>query len=213
MIRTVAALFVQKDGIYFGLPGVDPWDEARDARAYPGPHPVCAHPPCESWCQLADFREHRSGGELRVGEDGGCFASALASVRKWGGVLEHPANSKAWPAHGLRRPPGAAVFSGRWDGSNEAWAGGWVRADASGGWTCAVAQRHYGHPSTKATWLYAVGLPRRPALPRGPGKPADVIVGMPKPGRTRKRLGSKAASATPLAFRDLLLALARQARV
>ena len=42
----IAALFVHKGGAYFGLPDVDPWDEARDARLYPGPHPVVAHPPC-----------------------------------------------------------------------------------------------------------------------------------------------------------------------
>ena len=42
----VAALYVQRGGAYFGLPDVDPWDEERDARLYPGPHPVVAHPPC-----------------------------------------------------------------------------------------------------------------------------------------------------------------------
>lgn len=30
----VAALFVERDGAYYGLPDVDPWDEARDARTY-----------------------------------------------------------------------------------------------------------------------------------------------------------------------------------
>ena len=30
----VAALFVQTNGAYFGLPFVDPWDEHRDARKY-----------------------------------------------------------------------------------------------------------------------------------------------------------------------------------
>ena len=29
---TVAALYVQAGGCYFELDGVDPWDEARDAR-------------------------------------------------------------------------------------------------------------------------------------------------------------------------------------
>ena len=27
----VAALFVATDGVYFGLPNVDPWDRQRDA--------------------------------------------------------------------------------------------------------------------------------------------------------------------------------------
>ena len=42
MGHTVAALYVETNGSYFGLPGVDPWDEPRDARLYAGPHPVVA---------------------------------------------------------------------------------------------------------------------------------------------------------------------------
>lgn len=63
----IAALFVQTNGAYFGLPDVDPWDEARDARKYSGPHPVVAHPPCSkrppaliSWCG-----NHIASGEKR----------------------------------------------------------------------------------------------------------------------------------------------------
>ena len=33
----VAALFVETNGVYFGLDAVDPWDECRDARTYGGP--------------------------------------------------------------------------------------------------------------------------------------------------------------------------------
>lgn len=43
-----------------------------------------------------------------------------------GGILEHPAFSAAWPAHGLNAPP-----TGLW---------GWVNADFEGGWTCYVEQ-------------------------------------------------------------------------
>ena len=32
----IAALYVATGGCYFGLDGVDPWDEARDARLYAG---------------------------------------------------------------------------------------------------------------------------------------------------------------------------------
>jgi hypothetical protein len=45
----IAALFVETNGCYFNLPGVDPWDINRDARKYAGPHPVVAHPPCQRW--------------------------------------------------------------------------------------------------------------------------------------------------------------------
>jgi len=35
----VAALYVEADGAYTGIAGVDPWDIGRDARQYAGPHP------------------------------------------------------------------------------------------------------------------------------------------------------------------------------
>lgn len=82
----IAALFVETDGCYFNLPGVDPWDEKRDARLYVGPHPVVAHPPCKRWGRFW------SGGpsapnRFKKGDDNGCFAAALAAVGKFGGVL------------------------------------------------------------------------------------------------------------------------------
>lgn len=33
----IAALYVANRGAYFGLDGVDPWPEERDARRYAGP--------------------------------------------------------------------------------------------------------------------------------------------------------------------------------
>ena len=55
----VAALFVQPDGCYAGLPEVDAWPEQRDARKYRGPWPVVAHPPCQLWGAFAppEFRD------------------------------------------------------------------------------------------------------------------------------------------------------------
>lgn len=44
----VAAPYVEANGIYAGVPGIELWDEARDARLYAGPHPVVAHPPCKN---------------------------------------------------------------------------------------------------------------------------------------------------------------------
>jgi hypothetical protein len=91
-LRQIAALFVATDGCYFGLPGVDPWDAQRDARNYDGPHPVVAHPPCQLWVNFAALNYKRyGGGHNRPGNDHGCFESALRAVRRWGGVLEHPA--------------------------------------------------------------------------------------------------------------------------
>lgn len=122
----VAALYVLRGGPYYGLPDVDPWDEARDARSYPGPLPVVAHPPCARWGRFATGGpRYLAQGKPRkaIGDDGGCFKAALAAVRTWGGVLEHPADSYAWPYHELKAPPRA---------------GQWVPAGDGVGWTCCV---------------------------------------------------------------------------
>ena len=194
---TVAALFVDPRGVYAGLPDVEVWDEERDARKYAGPHRVVAHPPCSRWCRLAGLVEARWG--HKRGDDGGCFASALASVRRWGGVLEHPAYSDAWAHFGLNRPPSS---------------GAWVVADFEGGWTCHVEQGRYGHVAKKATWLYANGV-ELPSLEWGaiPDRDSQALVSWcgnhTSAFDTRPRVGKKAAAATPERFRDVLLGMAR----
>ncbi len=205
----IAALFVIDGGPYFGLEGVDPWPESRDARTYFGPHPVVAHPPCERWGR------YWSGGPMlartprakKLGDDGGCFFAALAAVRRWGGVIEHPEASHAWAAHGLRKPPKS---------------GGWVEAGDGVGWTCCVEQGHYGHLARKATWLYVVGTDR-PELKWGSSGARLRL----EPGfhsteerrraraagkRPTKRLPTAALAATPPEFKELLLSLARSVR-
>lgn len=198
-VSRIAALFVERNGIYASVPGVDLWDESRDARLYAGPHPVVAHPPCTRWCRLAGLVEARWG--YKRGDDGGCFASALASVRQWGGVLEHPAYSDAWAAHDLTPPPTG---------------GGWTVADFLGGWTCYVEQARYGHVAKKATWLYACGV-ELPTLRWGHVADRDVKASVSWcgnrtwAGQDRPRVGRKQASATPIDFADVLVAMARSA--
>ena len=48
-MHPVVVLFVRADSIYKTLPGVECYDEARDARTWPGGCPVVAHPPCRTW--------------------------------------------------------------------------------------------------------------------------------------------------------------------
>ena len=209
---TVAALFVDPRGVYANLLGVDAWSEERDARIYAGPYPVVAHPPCARWSRLAGFTEARFG--LKRGDDGGCFESALASVRAYGGVLEHPAFSKAWDAYGLPEP---------------LWRGGWTYG-LDGGASCYIEQGRYGLPVKKATWLYAymVDLPelRWGYTPDSDGEqPNGEYGGMDnwrdKWGGRREqwtkgqhRGGHHGVTATtPPVFRDVLLAMARTASV
>ncbi len=196
---TVAALYVDPRGIYAGMPDVELWGlPDRDARAYDGPHPVVAHPPCSRWCRLAGLVEARWG--HKRGEDGGCFAAALASVRRWGGVLEHPAYTDAWAAFDLPNPPRH---------------GGWVRGFC-GGWSAHVEQGRYGHPAKKATWLYAVGTDL-PSLAWGSDPdtkstaPVSWCGDRVASGESRPRVGKAAASATPPAFAALLVDMASSA--
>lgn len=204
MSNKVAALYVESGGVYCGLDHVDPWDINRDARNYTGPWRVVCHPPCERWGR------YWSGGPMlagtikskKLGDDGGCFEAALTAVREWGGVLEHPEGSHAWRYYGLNLPPRA---------------GGWVNADFVGGYTCCVEQGAYGHRARKATWLYAHGV-TLPSLKwgRAPGNFDLLDEGYhSKAERARKiktgvcqRLSKKQRLATPIAFRDLLIAIA-----
>ncbi|HSR79076.1 MAG TPA: hypothetical protein VLN57_21060 [Xanthobacteraceae bacterium] len=187
----IAALFVQRDGVYFGIPDVDPWDEERDARLYAGPFPVVAHPPCARWCRLAALVE--STGGAKRGDDGGCFAAALASVRAWGGVLEHPAWSEAWPAFGLTKPR----------------ARGWQRT-MDGGFVASVDQGAYGHLAPKATWLYAFGVAVTPLRTSRPKARMVVTTSRRQRGHMPEMPKSQ-RSRTPLEFRDVLLDMARAA--
>ena len=208
----IAALYIEAGGCYTALPGVDGWDIKRDARGYPGPHPVVAHPPCQRWGRFwhgSTRKPHR----YKLGDDDGCFAAALAAVRKFGGVLEHPCDSHAWRHFGLTPPKRLA---------------GWVPAgDRLGGarlgWTCYVEQGHYGHMSRKPTWLYAahVDLPELnwskgeqrlhpTALARYGYAKARRIGMIAMVGGKRK---TEIRNATPVEFRDVLIRIARSATI
>jgi hypothetical protein len=200
----IAALFVEKNGCYSGLPNVDLWDIERDARKYEGPSAVVAHPPCFLWVNLAAVNWKRYQRQLPAwypgGGDDGCFKSALTSARRFGGVLEHPANSHAWSEFGLEHPKRV---------------GGWSRSPRLLGWTewvCEVWQSAYGHPARKRTWLLYVSS-------RWNNDPPDLDWSR-QPGthqvgwfdRNKPTLSKKQAIATPHAFRDALIGLAEHSQ-
>lgn len=208
--QTISCLYVEKNGCYFNLPGVDPWDEERDARTYNGPHPVVCHPPCQRWGKMwagSPLVIKKTGKRKKKGDDKGCFASALHAVRIYGGVLEHPWGSHAWKWFGLKKPDRN---------------GGWIKADELGGWTCCVEQGRYGHYAPKPTMLYAVKC-ELPELNWGTYKVKDSDFpswAIKKYGVKRcRRIGllsfkgggvdSSPRIRTPDAFRDLLIDMAK----
>jgi len=206
---TIAALFVEPDGAYSNIPGVDPWDESRDARNYPGPWPIVAHPPCQRWGRFWHGSTRRPH-QYKLGDDGGCFKSALISLYAWGGVLEHPMDSHAWAHFGPLNPPPRK--------------GGWIHA-GDGGWTCCVYQGHYGHFSGKGTWLLVHGVAEQdlPELTWGPCEQRLHPKALEKYGYEKaRRIGmmamvggkdkTKIRNGTPPEFRDILLAIAAKVK-
>lgn len=81
---------------------------------------------------------------------------AVALVREFGGVLEHPAGSTLWKAQKLPRPG---------------------ERDQYGGWTLEAPQKWWGHKAEKATWFYVVGCEPSdiPPLPYVMGEAAYVV--------------------------------------
>jgi len=189
----IAALFVESEGSYSGLEFIDLWPIDRDARLYNGDLPVVAHPPCQLWGKMANVNYSRWGGDHnKPGNDKGCFKSALDSVNKYGGVLEHPAQTYAWKEHGIEKPE-----KGKW-------------TDHGDYWVCEVWQSAYGHRANKATWLYYVGKVPPLDLDWNMTKGSHQVGFQDKRGKARNKptLSNKEANSTPVSFRDALINLA-----
>lgn len=126
----IAALYIDPRGPYPTLLGPELcWDAERDARTYGGPWPIVAHPPCGPWSKLAfvcTMQTHDLG------------PIAVDQVRRFGGVLEHPAGSDLFRFCSMPRP---GEFP-----------------DQFGGRTIEVEQVDWGHVARKRTWLYLVGV-------------------------------------------------------
>lgn len=148
-MSAVAVLFCREDSIYKTMPGVDAWDMERDARKWPGGVPAVAHPPCRAWGRLRGLANPRDDEK-----DLGIWA--VGQVRKYGGVLEHPAFSKLWEACDMPKPG---------------------QMDEFGGWTLDIYQSDWGHKAQKRTWLYIVGASpiMLPEIPIALGEATHIV--------------------------------------
>ena len=187
-LRSVAVLFARADSYYKELPGCEVYDIARDARTYDGPWPVVAHPPCRAWGRLRSFANPRP-------DERNLARLAVALVREFGGVLEHPAGSQLWPAQGLPELGGDI--------------------DCFGGWTTGIHQWQFGHRAEKATWLYIVGcspseLPDWPDLKLGE---ASHVIQTRKRSDYRPHVSKAEREITPPKLATWLVDLARRVRM
>lgn len=180
-LRTVAALYIDPLGPYPTLPGVECWDERRDAKTYPGPHPVVAHPPCGPWSRLRHLSRF---------QDPECALVAVDQVRRWGGVLEHPDGSRLFRVCQLPLPGGLP--------------------DAHGGWSVAVDQVSWGHKAQKRTLLYVVGTHPSAVRLRTGGTPTHLVTTCRRgEARSLPTLSAAARRRTPIEFAEFLVAIAR----
>jgi hypothetical protein len=124
-------LCVAKNSAYVGMPGLELFDQARDARTFAGGMPLIAHPPCRAWSAHCAHQAKPEPGEKELG------LWCAEQVKQMGGVLEQPAHSRLWDAAKLPKP-------------------GWTHsADV---WSMEVWQAWWGYPMRKATWLFFSGI-------------------------------------------------------
>ena len=124
----IAALFVRRNTHYASL-GCDCYDINRDALTWSGGSPVVAHPPCRGWSKLSHFSKHQPD-ELYLAE------WSIHQARQWGGVVEHPYESRLWAS------VGCLAFGVR---------------DEYGGILIPIYQSWWGHRAAKKTCIYVVG--------------------------------------------------------
>lgn len=127
----VTVLFTRARGFYQST-GCNCFDERRDARTWCPDGPFIAHPPCGGWGRCKNWHKKND-------KHFGPWVVDL--VRRWGGIVEQPADSSLWKATAA--------------GNGDLWGGRMYR----------VNQADFGHLALKPTDLYAVRLPEPPPMP------------------------------------------------
>jgi hypothetical protein len=130
------------------LPGVETFDEKRDARQFAGLNPVIAHPPCRLWTKTLS---HQAKSQVPQ-EEKELGRACVRAVIKNGGVLEQPAGSKLFEDMSLpvpNQPADPFLF------------------------TLYIEQLWFGYPLKKPTWLLISGVPKSqiPEMPFHLGEP------------------------------------------
>lgn len=132
-------LFTQQKSNYYNLQGFDCYDQVRNAFTCDSSLPGIYHPPCRRFSRLRGLstapQNERIFGYWSIGR-----------VRKYGGIVEHPADSLLWKQCKVGTPS-----------SPDSW----------GGYLISVNLSWFGYPAQKRTGLYIVGVPYKdlPALP------------------------------------------------
>ena len=131
--------FTQKKSNYNKLQ-CNPYDIDKDSLSCISKLPAVYHPPCASWGRLRKFSKFRPGEHWLA-------VWSIIRLRKYGGILEHPAHSSLWRFMAMPLPG--------------------QKADRFGGYSISINQHWFGHKCAKNTFLYIVGCPQKnlPLIP------------------------------------------------
>lgn len=154
--------------------GVETWNIEKNALRWQGGNAIIAHPPCRSWGNY-QWRAKPRLGERELAK------WAVAKVRFWGGIVEHPVTSKLWDEMNLPYPG--------------------KKPDHFGGWSLNIDQKWFGHPAKKNTLLYIVGIKPKEIPP--------YPITLHKAKTTVEMLSRKQREETPIKFAQWLIETAR----
>lgn len=159
----VSALCVSSNSVYKTIPGVDCYDQERDARSASMEMPVICHPPCRGW---SAYMRHFA--KPPIGEKDLAYLCA-ERVATTGGVMEHPAHSRFYTeVLGMVAGEEKGVFK-----------------------LVEVSQSWFGYPTRKRTWLLLPRewvLPPFPFSLTQYGKEREIFENMSHADRSRTTL-------------------------
>ena len=173
----IPVLFTAHNSLYNDNDIFDCYDVERDAFSYTGRFPLIAHPPCRLFSRLRKF----STAAIKEKQ---CAFFALARIRQFGGILEHPRSSTLWLDGNFKL-----------DGS----------VDQYGGFLRSVNLSWFGFPAQKKTMLYFVGI-KPGSLPPFPMSLNAITHVISSSGNTgKKELSALYRSQTPRLMIDYFL--------
>lgn len=170
-MKKIVILFARKDSIYKKFIECDVYDKDRDALTFDADNVIIAHPPCRLWGRLRHFSKAPDN-------EKNLALWVIDMIRKNGGILEHPANSKLWSEKNL--PP-------------------INKYDRYGGFIISYPQFYWGHKANKNTKFYICGikLTDLPEIPFKMGEPDFVIALSKRNNKRKKEVTKKEREATP----------------
>ena len=166
----IPVLFTQENSNYDKIKLFDCYNIKRNALSFTDRIPLIAHPPCRKFSKL------RGLSTAPLSEKKLAFF-ALARIRQFGGILEHPRSSTLWKNGNFNL-----------DGS----------IDSYGGFLRSVDLSWFGFPARKKTMLYFCGIApgQLPPIPISLDAITHVISSTSS--SNKKEISKKMRSTTPL---------------